>query len=158
MTVVIDVEDEAWNAIPDLEELARSAIAAGLAAEGVAAGGHELSLVFTSDSAMAEINRDWRGQDKPTNVLSFPAAPERGADPGAPHMLGDIAIAFETVQREAKAEQKSFAHHLAHLTIHGVLHLAGHDHENDAEAETMEALERTILASLGIADPYADIG
>ncbi len=153
MTVVIDVEDEAWNAIPDLEELARSAIAAGLAAEGVAAGGHELSLVFTSDSAMAEINRDWRGQDKPTNVLSFPVD-GMPVPAGEPRPLGDIVLAFGTVKREAGEQGKPLPHHAAHLMIHGLLHLLGHGHDGESDAEAMERREIEILKGLGISNPY----
>jgi probable rRNA maturation factor len=99
------------------------------------------------------LNRDWRGKDKPTNVLSFPAMP---VTPGGavPPMLGDIALAFETVAAEAALEGKSFDHHLVHLIVHGLLHLLGHDHEDDVQAEAMEALERAALARLAIPDPY----
>jgi probable rRNA maturation factor len=98
------------------------------------------------------LNRDWRGIDKPTNVLSFPA-PEPAAGI-RPRPLGDIAIAYETTRREAESESKPFAHHLSHLAVHGFLHLIGYDHETDDEAETMENLEREILSQLGVPDPY----
>ena len=114
----------------------------------------EVSLMFTDDATIRGINAQWRGIDKPTNVLSFPAFPLRpGMAPKS--LLGDIVLAFETVSREAKAEAKPFEHHLGHLIAHGLLHLFGHDHETDAEAEVMEQLERQILARLAIPDPYA---
>jgi probable rRNA maturation factor len=114
----------------------------------------EVSLVFTDDGSIREINAEWRGQDKPTNVLSFPAFPlEPGGMPGP--MLGDIIIARETVEREAVELEKPFDEHLTHLMVHGFLHLFGYDHMNDAEAEVMEALETRILAGLGLSDPYA---
>jgi probable rRNA maturation factor len=101
------------------------------------------------------LNRDWRGQDKPTNVLAFPAGMDEAAAPGAPLLLGDVVLAYETVAAEAAAQGKDFAAHLRHLIVHGVLHLVGHDHDEAAAAERMEAVERTILAGFGIADPYA---
>jgi probable rRNA maturation factor len=114
--------------------------------------------MLTDDAGIQTLNRNWRGIDKPTNVLSFPALQPRGERQmdDAPRMLGDIAIAYETTRREADEEQKPFEHHLSHLAVHGFLHLIGHDHEKDQEAETMEALEREILSQLGIPDPYAE--
>ncbi|WP_337268015.1 rRNA maturation RNase YbeY [Oryzifoliimicrobium ureilyticus] len=113
----------------------------------------ELSLVFTNDVSIRAINTEWRGQDKPTNVLSFPAFPiAPGEKPGP--MLGDIVIARETVEREAAELDKSFDDHLTHLMVHGFLHLFGYDHMNNAEAEIMERLETRILAELGLSDPY----
>ena len=115
----------------------------------------ELSLVFTDDANIRTINAKWRQIDKATNVLSFPAFPiQPGQRPGP--VLGDIVIARETVQHEAQEENKSFDDHLSHLIVHGLLHLTGYDHQNDDEAEQMESLERKILASLGISDPYND--
>lgn len=115
----------------------------------------ELSLVFTDDANIRTINSKWRYIDKATNVLSFPAfSIQPGQRPGP--ILGDIVIARETVQREAQEENKSFDDHLSHLIVHGLLHLTGYDHQNDEEAEQMESLERKILASLGISDPYND--
>jgi probable rRNA maturation factor len=114
----------------------------------------ELSLVFTDDASIREINAEWRDQDKPTNVLSFPAFPLKpGGMPGP--MLGDIVIARETVEREAVDLGKSFDDHLTHLMVHGFLHLFGYDHMNMVEAEIMEGLETRILAKLGLSDPYA---
>ncbi len=114
----------------------------------------ELSLVFTDDASIREINAEWREKDKPTNVLSFPAYPlEPGGMPGP--MLGDIVIARETVEREALDLDKSFEDHLTHLLVHGFLHLFGYDHMDAEEAEEMEGLETRILAKLGLSDPYA---
>src|SRR3954447_6413941 len=118
----------------------------------------ELAVMLTDDAGIRTLNRNWRGQDKATNVLSFPALPQTGTRSvdDAPRMLGDIAIAWETTRREADDEQKPFDHHLSHLAVHGFLHLIGYDHENEVDAEAMEALEREILGLLGIPDPYAD--
>jgi probable rRNA maturation factor len=119
----------------------------------------EIAIVLTDDSAVRTLNRDWRGVDGPTNVLSFPAQRRppatRPAMPEPPVLLGDIVIAFETTMREACSESKPFEHHLAHLAVHGFLHLLGQDHDNDSDAEAMEGTERAILARLGIPDPYA---
>ena len=113
--------------------------------------------MLTDDSAIRALNRDWRGHDKPTNVLSFPAKQPRSRRTGAavPASLGDIVIAYETTAREASAEGKPLKHHLAHLAVHGFLHLLGYDHENDRDAKQMEPLETEILAGLGMPDPYA---
>ena len=118
----------------------------------------ELAVMLTDDAGIRTLNNNWRGIDKPTNVLSFPALQPTGpiSPDDAPRMLGDIAIAYETTRREADDEQKPFDHHLSHLAVHGFLHLIGYDHENDGDAEAMETLEREILAQLGIPDPYAD--
>nr|WP_182548932.1 rRNA maturation RNase YbeY [Phyllobacterium myrsinacearum] len=149
------VETDDWADEASLQVLAKKAIAA---AWQVLDGGQqpesELSLVFTDDAAIKELNNDWRDKDKPTNVLSFPAFPIKpGQKPGP--MLGDIVIARETVEREAVEEQKLFDHHLTHLIVHGFLHLLGYDHIVESEAEEMEDLERKILAHLAIPDPYA---
>jgi len=149
---------ECWQIEPDAETIIQRAIAA--AAELVAAdvGETELAVMLTDDDGIRTLNRNWRGIDKPTNVLSFPALQPTGPrGPGdAPRMLGDIAIAYETTRREADEQQKPFDHHLSHLAVHGFLHLVGYDHEKDQEAETMEELEREILSQLGIPDPYAE--
>jgi len=114
-------------------------------------------VILTSDRAIRTLNRRWRGRDKSTNVLSFPA-PSARKKPwrGAPRHLGDIVLAYETVAREARAEGKPLDHHLAHLALHGFLHLLGYDHESHGQAEAMERRERRILARLGVPDPYAD--
>ncbi|WEX77792.1 rRNA maturation RNase YbeY [Sinorhizobium numidicum] len=113
----------------------------------------ELSLLFTDDASMRAINAEWRSQDKPTNVLSFPAFPVTpGKMPGP--MLGDIIVAYETLKREADELGKPFDAHLTHLLVHGFLHLFGYDHMEEGEAERMEGLETRILARLGLSDPY----
>jgi probable rRNA maturation factor len=112
----------------------------------------EVSLVFTDDAHVRRLNRAYRGKDSATNVLSFPA-PANNSAFGPP--LGDIALAAETVRREASAEGVTLGEHISHLLVHGFLHLVGYDHENEAEAAVMEGLETAILARLGIADPYA---
>ncbi len=114
----------------------------------------ELSLLLTDDAHIRVLNRQWRDQDKPTNVLSFPAADEDDDEPGP--LLGDVVVAHETTAREAAEEGKTFDDHFTHLLVHGLLHLFGYDHIEDEEAEEMEAFETEILAGLGVADPYAD--
>jgi len=150
------VQSPRWKKQPRASAIVRKAIQA--AAKATSTRYPELAIVLTDDSAIRALNHDWRGFDKPTNVLSFPALQPEGAggEDDAPRMLGDIAIAYETTRREADEEQKPFDHHLSHLAVHGFLHLIGYDHENDDDAEDMEALEREILSSLGIPDPYAD--
>jgi probable rRNA maturation factor len=157
MTEVLVVAD-CWRNEPDAEAVILRAIAAAAGSVDADVGDTELAVMLTDDPGIRTLNRNWRGIDKPTNVLSFPALqPEGARKPGdAPPMLGDIAIAYETLRREADEEGKPFDHHLSHLAVHGFLHLVGYDHENDAEAEGMEALETEILAQLGIPDPYAD--
>jgi probable rRNA maturation factor len=157
ITEVLVVAD-CWQAEPDAETVIQRTIAT--AAEFVTAdvAETELAVMLTDDAGIRTLNSNWRGIDKPTNVLSFPALPPsgpRGPD-DAPRMLGDIAIAYQTMRKEADDEQKPFDHHLSHLAVHGFLHLIGYDHETDDDAETMEALEREILSQLGIPDPYAD--
>lgn len=114
----------------------------------------ELAIMLTDDAGIRTLNKNWRGIDKPTNVLSFPALQSERSDDEAPRMLGDIAIAYETTRNEADTEHKPFDHHLSHLAVHGFLHLVGYDHENDDDAGIMEGLERDILAQLGIPNPY----
>jgi probable rRNA maturation factor len=140
------IQSPDWKNEPAAEKTVREAIAA--AAElGASAG--DVSVVLTGDDAIRALNKQWRGIDKPTNVLSFPAS-----KPDAKAPLGDIVIAYETLAREAAAEGKPLPHHLAHLAVHGFLHLIGYDHETDSDAEKMEALERKILARLRVPDPY----
>jgi probable rRNA maturation factor len=147
------VEAGTWPPEAEIEAVARNAIGAAFAELG-AVGDTEVSLVLTDDAHIRELNAAWRGKDKPTNVLSFPANPPAKGN-RLPPLLGDIVIAEETVAREAALENKLFDHHLTHLIIHGLLHLVGHDHEGDAEAELMEGIERRALARLAISDPYA---
>jgi probable rRNA maturation factor len=144
----ICIEGGDWAALAGLEALVERSARAALAAAGKDGS---VSILLTDDRAIRALNAGFRGKDKATNVLSFPA-PAMPGDP-APS-LGDIALAFETCAREAGAEDKTLPDHLSHLVVHGVLHLAGMDHETDSEAEAMEAAEVRILAGLGIADPY----
>jgi probable rRNA maturation factor len=154
VTIDVSVEAGAWPSEEALGALAAYAVEAAIAeAGGHAAQPVELSLVFTDDAHIQALNAEWRGKDKPTNVLSFPAFPTKiGAT--LPPMLGDIVLAWETVTQEARLEGKPIEHHITHLIVHGLLHLMGHDHESDEEAEVMEALERRALARLAIPDPY----
>jgi probable rRNA maturation factor len=142
---------DAWRSLNGAVSTVHQAVIAAYEAEPGLAGG-DVAIALASDAEVRDLNGRFRGQDKPTNVLSFPAA----ALPNAPasDASGDIVIAYETVMREAAEEGKPPLHHLAHLTIHGLLHLGGYDHEDDGEAEEMEALERRILRNLGMADPY----
>lgn len=154
LAIEIRIQARRWREIEALRPRILAAVQAALALAPVKPlAGAELSLLLTDDKRIRSVNRDWRGFDKATNVLSFPAAPpERIA--GSP-VLGDIVLAFETIAREAESEDKSFGDHLSHLVVHGLLHLLGEDHETQEQAERMEALETAALARLGVADPYA---
>jgi metalloprotein, YbeY/UPF0054 family len=161
MTLDIDIEAP-WPGSTDWADLAEAVLEA-LLQEAPELDNPRLiaSVLFTSDEEVHVLNREWRAKDKPTNVLSFPMMGRADllalhAD-GAPEMLGDIALAHQTCAREAAGKGVSVEHHAAHLIVHGLLHLAGHDHEiSDAEAEAMEAIETKALAIMGIADPYGD--
>jgi len=144
-----------WRGLKRARALARETIAACVAESGFAGpAGLEVSLCLTDDAEVRRLNARWRGIDEPTNVLSFPAAPaERASD--AP-MLGDIALAYETLAREAEESGASLADHYRHLVAHGFLHLIGYDHQTDEEAHRMQELETRILAKLGVGDPYAE--
>jgi probable rRNA maturation factor len=153
MNPVIEVAIEAkdWASLEAPSKLVQTAILAAVEGSGlVLAVNAEISVVLCSDAFIRELNREWRGYDAPTNVLSFPP----GGDPASAPLLGDIVIAFETASREAFEAGKPLRDHVAHLLVHGFLHLIGHDHVEAAEAEAMEALERAILGRLGIDDPY----
>jgi probable rRNA maturation factor len=142
--IEVEIEDQAWTAaLPDAVALVERAAAVALGSvEG------DVVVLLTDDAAVHDLNARFRDRDQPTNVLSFPAA-----ESAAPH-LGDLVLALGVCAAEAAAQGKSLADHLTHLTIHGVLHLLGRDHVDEAEAEAMEAEERTLLATLGVADPY----
>jgi probable rRNA maturation factor len=157
MTEVLVVAD-GWQSEPDAEAVIQRAIATAAEMADADTGEAELAVMLTDDAGIRTLNNNWRGIDKPTNVLSFPALPPTGpvGPDDAPRMLGDIAIAFETTRQEADDEQKPFDHHLSHLAVHGFLHLIGYDHEEDDDAEAMEALETEILAQLGIPDPHGN--
>jgi len=146
----IAVASPLWDAQPNAAQTVRDAIAAAAAALATPAG--EVSVVLTDDAAIAKLNRQWRDINNPTNVLSFPAT--KPGVQGPPPLLGDVIVAYETLAREAAEQAKPFLHHLAHLVVHGYLHLLGYDHQTDSEAGAMEGLERDILSRLRIADPY----
>jgi probable rRNA maturation factor len=169
--VDIVVASVLWKAQRNAKSVLRRSIAEAACAVSTIEG--ELAVVLTDDSAIRTLNRDWRRKDAATNVLSFPANAQVKKPPknstrrptqraaqeprgmrGAPRLLGDIVIAYETTEREARAERKPFAHHLAHLAVHGFLHLVGYDHAAEDEASTMEGLETAILARLDVPDPY----
>lgn len=159
VVATLEVEVEHW---PEGDWSALATRAAGAAAAVEPALGNarlEASVLFTSDAEVHALNREWRGRDKPTNVLSFPMLEREDLlalpGDGPPELLGDIALAAETCAREAAEKGVLLADHVTHLIVHGLLHLAGHDHvDSDAQAEAMEALEVKALAILGLADPY----
>ena len=144
------IESPLWDGQPLAENTVRNSVLAAAAALSTAGG--EVSIVLTDDSAIRSLNRNCRGIDKPTNVLSFPVS---GPDTGeGARLFGDIVIAFEMLERECADENRDFLHHLAHLAVHGFLHLNGYDHQTDAQAEAMERLESKIMARLNMPDPY----
>jgi probable rRNA maturation factor len=149
-SIDIQVQSPLWDAQPLAAQTVRDAIAAAAAALATPDG--EVSIVLTDDASIQKLNRDWRGIDRPTNVLSFPAA--KLAAQGPLLLLGDVIVAYETLTSEAAGEATPFLHHLAHIVVHGYLHLLGYDHQTDSEAGAMEKLERDILSRLRIADPY----
>jgi probable rRNA maturation factor len=171
LTVDVLITSSAWKMLPQAVEVVQRSVAAAAAANPEPRlRNAELSVLLCDDATIAALNGRWRGREKPTNVLSFPALLPDGARPdgarpdgarpsgGIPSgkiPLGDIAIAGETLVREADASGKTVPAHLAHLVVHGFLHLVGYDHETDDEAEEMERLERDILARISVADPYA---
>jgi probable rRNA maturation factor len=168
ITPVLDivVDSPLWAARRGVKAVLRRAIAAAAAMVSTTDG--ELAIVLTDDSAIRALNRHWRGKDEPTNVLSFPtsvrlapplagkgrslAASRRGKN--TPRLFGDIVIAYETTAREAKAEHKPLQDHVAHLAVHGFLHLVGYDHAAEKEAAAMEALEIAVLTRLDVPNPY----
>ncbi len=165
LDVVVSTEAEPWSALADAEILVERAARAAVDGDGSLDPRRpaEISVVLADDAVVHRLNRDYRGKDKPTNVLSFalqddstPEHQDRQDDPAAPLLLGDVILAFETVEGEARAQGKALAAHVSHLVVHGVLHLLGYDHESDEDADTMERLETRILAGLGIADPYGN--
>ena len=148
----IEVEDPAWtDAVPEAEALVCVAAEAALRSCSAEAGKDLAGVTFllTDDASVRELNANFRYKDTATNVLSFPASPN------PENHLGDVALAYGVCAQEAAEQEKPLKHHLQHLTVHGVLHLLGYDHIGDDEAEAMESLERTVLAGLGVPDPYA---
>jgi probable rRNA maturation factor len=152
------VDSERWKNRRAAGAIVRRAVRQAAAA--LSSGSSELAIVLTDDAAMRRLNRDWRGIDAATNVLSFATrhrANWHQRDRAGNHFhLGDLVLAFETVKREARRDGKSFDHHLAHLAVHGFLHLLGYDHQTDAQASRMESSERAILRDLAVPDPYCD--
>jgi probable rRNA maturation factor len=146
-TVEVSLEAGAWPDPQAIEAIAARAVAAAARAAGQPLPGREVSLVLSDDSGIRRLNAEWRNRDQATNVLSFP-------QPGGP-LLGDIVLGYETVANEAALAGKPLDHHIAHLVVHGMMHLLGYDHEDDAEAERMEELERVALSTIGVPDPYA---
>ena len=169
LEIDVTVSCPAWiEAVPGVEEVCRAAARAACAANAgtlaVAAASAEASLVLADDEFVRALNRDYRNLDEATNVLAFANATVAGVAggcgddgaPGAPRILGDVVVAYETAVAEAAAEAKSLADHLCHLVVHGMLHLLGYDHQTAAEADRMERLEVQVLCGLGVASPYED--
>jgi probable rRNA maturation factor len=168
LAVDVLIDAQAWQTLPEAEDIVRRAIAFA-AASGVeirrpdtrpaprkrGKAAWRLCILLSGDERIARLNGQWRGQEKPTNVLSFPAPVLFDAAPNENTPLGDIAIAYETLAREAEENGLEVSNHLSHLVVHGFLHLLGYDHHMDDEAERMERLERDILARMGVDDPYA---
>lgn len=163
LSVEVAVTCPRWRQVcPSAASLAKSA-----AATAYRVGADEASLpaaervvigvTLADDPAQRRLNADWRGKDVSTNVLAFPVSGREAPPPGAPLLLGDVVLALETVAAEAAAQHKPLPDHLRHLVVHGVLHLLGRDHQDPSEAEAMERLETSILARLGVPDPYCDI-
>ncbi len=157
VTVALDT----WrSAVADVEKVCRRAAAEALAHTGRAEAGNEVSVLLCGDDTVSELNGEYRGAARPTNVLAFPNgySGTNGHSVATPdtHLLGDVAIAFETVAAEAAASRLAIVDHLTHLVVHGVLHLLGYDHQTAREADDMEALEVAILDRLGVPDPYVE--
>ncbi len=163
ISIVVTVLTPAWrNTLSEAEPLARRAARAALAAaeEGVAKEGvtlpgeAEVSLVLADDATLGRLNRQYRGVEGPTNVLSFAVSEGSAPESNGPLLLGDVVLAYETVRRESEEQDKRFSDHLCHLVVHGVLHLLGYDHGSEAQSGAMERLEIAALAGLGVSDPY----
>ncbi len=157
------IPDVMWTQkCTDPESLCQQAARAGFevaVADGTRIAAHraEVAVVLSNDHHIHDLNRDYRGIDKPTNVLSFASLDEdgrAGQPSGAPVLLGDVIVAFETVEGEARSENKTLEAHLAHMIVHGTLHLMGYDHEIERDASEMETLEIRALANMGVANPY----
>lgn len=154
MSVTIDVDDEAWGALTGLEEQTRRAVAMVYATLGMAPARFETAILFSGDAQVAKLNGQWRGKPVSTNVLSFPAPENQPVPKGEPRPLGDIVLAHGVCAREAAEQGKTLNAHASHLMIHGLLHLLGYDHVDEAGANEMEGLERDMMKGLGFPDPY----
>jgi probable rRNA maturation factor len=153
--VNVDVDEEAWlSVLPEAEALAVSAVNTAIEHLDLDAESTAIDIVLATDEEVAELNGQWRGKPKPTNVLSFPAAPGTIVPPGEPQPRGEIILASCVLGREAAEQSKPLADHFSHLVVHGFLHIMGYDHEDDLEATRMERLETEVLAQLGISNPY----
>ncbi len=158
-TIDLEIEEPRWSEeLADIEAFCRRCLTTALAVAGPpSVPACELAVLLTTDARVRELNARYRGRDRATDVLSFPAltpAELAAATVDRPCLLGDIVLAFETVRREAIREGKPLDAHLAHLLVHGLLHLLGHDHRREEEARVMEETERRVLAALGLPDPY----
>jgi probable rRNA maturation factor len=151
----IEVDRAAWHDLPAAEALVREATAAAFARLGTSdLAGKVLNVTLADDATVAQLNAQWRGKPRPTNVLSFPADQGIAIPPGELRPLGDVILAAGVVRAEAAQQSKSLADHFSHLVVHGILHIMGYDHLDDAQADEMEGLEKEILLKLGITDPY----
>lgn len=155
MIVNVDVDEEAWlSVLPEAEALAVKAVNTAIQHLDLDAESTAIDIVLATDEEVAGLNGQWRGKPRPTNVLSFPAAPGLILPPDEPQPLGEIILASGVVGREAAEQSKPLADHFTHLVVHGFLHIMGYDHEDDMEAARMEHLETEILAQMGIPNPY----
>lgn len=159
--IALSLDCPDWlQALPEVEAICRAAALSAIdedSADGLDIGRLEVSIALVDDATIQDLNARYRGQDKPTNVLSFASLDEEEAvlPEDGPLLLGDVVVAFQTTAREAGEEGKPLVAHLSHLVVHGVLHLLGYDHEEEGDATVMEAKERLVLAKLGLPDPYA---
>jgi probable rRNA maturation factor len=149
MNLDISIDDKNWKSVASLRKLTKTAIKATISDDDVS-----VSVLFTGDAEILEVNKQWRGKAYATNVLSFPVSPTTPVPDGEPRPLGDIILAYGVIAKEAAEQKKTIANHVAHLIVHGTLHLLGYDHEDDGEASIMEAREIQILTGLGIENPY----